>query len=187
MNLPNRLTLARVLMIPLFVLLFLEEGIFLHYAYALLVFAAAAVTDLLDGRIARKRNLITYFGKMMDPLADKMLVMSAMILFIGEGMAHPVVVIVILAREFLVTSIRLVAMGGGIAIPADGWGKAKTVMQMIWICLGLLILAVEDILPVLMPSYILTGYDVIVGIVVALTLISGCNYVWKNRQLFADI
>lgn len=187
MNLPNKLTLARALMIPVFVALFLAEGLPGHYALALLVFAAASFTDLLDGRIARGRGIVTYFGKMIDPLADKMLVMSAMVCFLAAEMAHPAVVIVILAREFLVTSIRLVAMGEGIAIGADAWGKAKTAAQMIWICCGLALLAVEDMFPVLLPYYVHTFYAALIVIVLALTVVSGFNYVWSNRGLFSDM
>lgn len=190
MNLPNKLTVLRVIMIPVFLGLFYLDSIvgffgashaLPHYLLALIIFAVASLTDMLDGQIARKRGLVTDFGKLMDPLADKLLVMSAMVALISVDMVHPVVVIIILAREFLVTSIRLVAASGGVVIAADGWGKAKTVFQMVWICYGLLLLSLPT-------QYQIANiiYYALVVIVVALTLISGFNYTWGNRKLFAD-
>jgi CDP-diacylglycerol--glycerol-3-phosphate 3-phosphatidyltransferase len=187
MNLPNKLTVARVVMIPVFAALFLLDSIPYNYAFALVVFAVAAYTDHLDGKIARERGLITNFGKMMDPLADKMLVMSAMILFIPVGMAHAVAVIVILIREFLVTAIRTIAAADGIALAADIWGKWKTVSQIVWVIAGLLLLFVKDSLGFVPPDGITILYNCIIGIVVALTLFSGFNYTWKNRTLFKDM
>lgn len=189
MNLPNKLTVLRVLMIPLFLFLFYQQDIPYNYLWALLVFALASYTDMLDGRIARKNGLVTDFGKLMDPLADKLLVMSAMVSFIAIEIAHPVIVIVILAREFLVTSIRMVAASSGKVIAADGWGKAKTVFQMVWICYGLLVRG----MPYIGDGYatllniMIAVYYLLMGIVVLLTVISGFNYVWKNRSIFADM
>lgn len=191
MNLPNRLTILRVLMIPLFLMFFYfgaAEGWTYAFRAAFLTFALASFTDWLDGAIARKYHLVTDFGKLMDPLADKLLVMAAMISFISVDMVHPVIVIVILSREFLVTSIRLVAASKGRVIAADGWGKAKTVLQMLWICYTLLLLC--------LPSYgfpleqlpdiwffIQTG---LIVAVTALTVLSGFLYTWRNRHLFAQ-
>ena len=134
MNLPNKLTVLRMLMIPLF-LICMEVPFEGRYLWALVLFALASFTDLLDGKIARARGLVTDFGKLMDPLADKLLVMAAMVSLITKGMVPAVFVIVILAREFLVTSVRLVAAGKGTVLAADIWGKIKTALQMVWICL----------------------------------------------------
>lgn len=188
MNLPNKLTVLRMGMIPVFLALFYLPGHIPHnYLWSLLVFALASLTDMLDGQIARRRGLITDFGKLMDPLADKLLVMSAMVSFISIRLVHPVVVIVILAREFLVTSIRLVAASGGKVIAADGWGKAKTVFQMVWICFGLLLCGVVDYLPHAVVPVTDMICRVLVAVVTALTVISGINYVWRNRALFANV
>ncbi len=183
MNLPNKLTMLRIFMIPLFLVFFLVD-IPHHYLWALLVFGLASLTDMADGMIARKQGLVTDFGVLMDPLADKLLVMAAMICFIPAGIVHAVVVIVILSREFLVTSIRLVAAGKGVVIAADKMGKLKTISQMIWICLGLLWLGLQGWGGAAALWY-LYRY-VFTGLVVTLTVISGINYTVNNRSLFAD-
>lgn len=188
MNLPNKLTVLRVLLIPVFLVCFFLAYYAVWswgYALSLLVFAGASVTDWVDGKIARARGLVTDFGKLMDPLADKLLVMSAMISFIAVGMVHPVVVIVILAREFLVTSIRMVAASGGRVIAADKWGKLKTVFQMTWICYGLFLLSLPGLGA--FETAAMWVYYILVAIVVVLTVVSGVNYAWKSRDLFADM
>ena len=189
MNLPNKLTVLRVLMIPAFVLLFLADTLPHNYLWAFVVFAAAALTDLLDGQIARSRGLVTDFGKLMDPLADKLLVMSAMLCFVPAGIVHVVPVIIILSREFLVTSIRLVAASGGQVIAADIWGKAKTVAQMVWICFALLIQWIAFSFRISGETFANLGMVnyVLVGVVTLLTVFSGFNYVWNNRGLFSDM
>lgn len=178
MNLPNKLTLLRIVLIPVFLLLFWLETVPGHYLWALIVFLAASFTDLLDGRIARSRGLVTDFGKLMDPLADKLLVMAAMVAMIGTGLVPELAVIVILAREFMVTSLRLIAAGKGAVLAADIWGKCKTVSQMVWLAFDLLALAL-GVSPVLR-----TVHYVLLGIVVLLTVLSGVNYMVKNRKVF---
>ena len=130
MNLPNKLTLLRVIMIPFFVLFLLLPQIPHHYLVAGLIFGAASYTDHLDGKLARKNGQITTFGKFMDPLADKVLVVSALICFVSLGLAPVWMVLLIVAREFIVTFIRLVAAESGMVLAANNWGKAKTVSQM---------------------------------------------------------
>jgi len=191
MNLPNKLTVLRVLMIPVFVALYFASGIPHNYLWALIVFAAAAITDMLDGQIARKYGLITDFGALMDPLADKLLVMSAMLCFIHGDLVHAAIVVVLLSREFMVTSIRTVAASKGTVISADRWGKLKTVLQMLWICLGLLLLWIVNWLGIPVDNYrlffdLLQIFDILTWIVLAVTALSGLNYLVKNRQLFAD-
>ena len=173
MNLPNKLTMLRIVLVPVFVGLFLGG----RYFAALLVFAAASITDTLDGQIARSRNLITNFGKLMDPLADKILVMSAMLCFVERGACPAWIVIVILAREFLVTSLRLIAAGEGTVIAADLFGKAKTVAQMLWIVCGLLAFSFG-------AAWLWTLARILMWLSMALALLSGANYCIKNRAVF---
>ncbi len=135
MNLPNKLTIARVIMIPFF-LVFLMTDFFEAARYvALAIFIMASLTDMLDGKIARKYNLVTNFGKFMDPLADKLLVCSAMIAFTGMGIMPAWIVIIIIAREFIISGFRLIAAEKNVVIAAGMSGKIKTTVQMIMCCL----------------------------------------------------
>lgn len=191
MNLPNRLTLLRIMLVPFFVFFLMAGDSGLFMLLALLVFAVASLTDLLDGKIARSRGLVTTFGKLMDPLADKILVMSAMICFVALGLAPAWAVIVILTREFLVTSLRLIAAGEGLVIAADKWGKVKTVTQMVWIIWVLLWLWLASSPLALPAGFDIFGRSVAAALMAAsvfFTLLSGFNYVWKNRALlFSDM
>ena len=139
MNLPNKLTMFRLILVPFFVVVLLNSSLPHHYLMALILFAVASYTDHLDGMLARKNNQITDFGKFMDPLADKVLVISALVCFVELHLANVWLVLLIIAREFMVTSIRLVAADKGQVIAANNWGKAKTVSQIIAI-LAVLIL-----------------------------------------------
>lgn len=152
--------------------------------WAVGVFAAASFTDFLDGYLARRDHLVTDFGKLMDPLADKLLVISALVCFIELGYAPALAVVVILARELTVTSIRLVAAGGGRVIAADRWGKYKTVSQMAWVMFTLVHRwAVEGGLAA--PDGALFAAEAaLMALTVGLTVLSGCNYVVKNRDIF---
>lgn len=187
MNLPNKLTLLRVALIPVFLVCMLSRGIPHRHLIAALIFAAASFTDYLDGHLARKHNLVTNFGKLMDPLADKLLVFSALCCFIPSGRASALAVFVILARELLVTSVRLIAVEQGVVIAADRLGKAKTVSQMVFVLYTLLAMWwVWEIQP---PSPVSYSMEFLIGdglllLVVILTLLSGFNYIWKNRALF---
>lgn len=174
MNLPNKLTILRVIMIPFFVF-FLLSGVGGSASkwIALVIFAAASITDTLDGYIARRDNLITDFGKFMDPLADKLLVCSAMICLIPVGKLDAAIVIVIIAREFIISGFRLVASDNGIVIAASYWGKFKTVSQM-----AMIIVLIADFGGV----FDLIG-TVLIWLAVALTVISLIDYVWKNREV----
>ena len=131
MNLPNKLTVLRVILIPFFLLFVLLFKIPHHMVFALIVFAAASITDWFDGKIARKHNLVTTFGKFLDPLADKLLVMTALICFTFERWIDPVAVVLILAREFMVTGLRLVVASEGVVVAAGIWGKLKTAFTMV--------------------------------------------------------
>ena len=145
MNLPNKLTLLRVLLIPFF-LLFMYIKVPCHYGIALVIFAAASITDALDGKIARARNLVTNFGKFLDPLADKVLVLAALTVFVELPCVKmgAIPLIIITAREFMVSGLRLLAANSGVVVAAGIWGKLKTAFTMVaiiailfWLCLCL--------------------------------------------------
>ena len=179
MNLPNSLTILRVIMIPLFVVAMLTDSYYSDFI-AGGIFIAACITDFLDGYIARKYNLITTFGKFMDPLADKLLVCAALICFlVQENSEMPAwVVIVIISREFIISGFRLVAAEKGVTIAASWWGKFKTLFQMVMSLL--LIFHFEH--PVFR-----TIDTVFIYTALALTVISLVDYIYKNRQVMKDI
>lgn len=178
MNLPNKLTVLRVVMIPFFVVFMLTDlaGAASKYI-ALALFCIASFTDFLDGYLARKDNLVTNFGKFMDPLADKLLVCSAFICLVEKGQLAAWIVLIIIAREFIISGFRLVASDNGIVIAASYWGKFKTVSHMAMVIL--LILNFQH--PIMR---FITG--VVVGMGLALTVISLVDYVWKNRQVLTQ-
>lgn len=176
MNLPNKLTLLRVLMIPFFVFFLLYDKLgYTGRIIALVLFCAASFTDYLDGHIARKYHLVTNFGKFMDPLADKLLVCSALICFVGKGELAAWIVIIIIAREFIISGFRLVASDNGVVIAANYWGKFKTVSQMIMIIL--LIANLGGIFTVL--------ENVFMWIALILTVVSLADYIWKNKKVLS--
>ncbi|MDD2954840.1 MAG: CDP-diacylglycerol--glycerol-3-phosphate 3-phosphatidyltransferase [Oscillospiraceae bacterium] len=185
MNTPNKLTVLRVCLVPVFVALLMIEAIPHHYLLALAVFTAASLTDLLDGYLARRDGLVTDFGKFMDPLADKILVTSAMICFIELGFAPAVLIAGIIAREFTVTSLRLIGAGKGAVIAADIWGKWKTVTQMVWIIAVLFFSWLGGL--VALPGAVGFFLDLLLWLVTALTVFSGVNYLWGNRALLRDV
>ena len=176
MNLPNKLTVLRVIMIPFFVLFMLTDFAGAASKYiALAIFCVASFTDFLDGYIARRDNLVTNFGKFMDPLADKLLVCSALICLIPQGKLETWIVLVIIAREFIISGFRLVASDNGIVIAASYWGKFKTVSHM-----SMIILLIVD-LPFL---WIVT--EIVKWIAVVLTIVSLVDYVVKNKQVLTQ-
>ena len=184
MNTPNKLTLLRIFLVPVFLLFFLCDAIPLHGLWALLVFAAASATDALDGHIARSRNLVTDFGKFLDPVADKVLVFAALIAFIQFGWASAVAVIIMIAREFLVSSLRMVAADNGTVIAAGKLGKLKTAVTMASIVVTLVLSAVMDtgLLQADFPIEVIS--QVLVWVSAVITVISGIEYLWKNRSQF---
>ena len=177
MNTPNKLTIARVIMIPFFVAFLMYDITGAADKWiALVIFVAASLTDTLDGYLARKYNLVTNFGKFMDPLADKLLVSSAMICLIQMDKLPAWIVIVIISREFIISGFRLVAADNGIVIAASYWGKFKTVSQMI-----LIILMIMDIQNPVFQTLI----TVFIVIAVALTIISLADYIVKNKKVLS--
>lgn len=176
MNLPNKLTILRVIMIPFFVLFMLTDlGGAAGKWIALALFIIASLTDLLDGHIARKYNLVTNFGKFMDPVADKLLVCAAMICLVEMGKIPAWIVIVIMSREFIINGFRLVASDNGRVIAASYWGKFKTTFQMVMICLMIADIAAISILT-----------QIVMWIALALTIISLVDYLYKNKDVMAE-
>ncbi len=181
MNLPNRLTIFRMIMIVPFVVLLLGgnagwfgENVLLPNIAALIIFIIASLTDLIDGKIARKYNLVTNFGKFMDPLADKLLVCSALIALVEMERIPSWVVIIIISREFIISGFRLVASDNGVVIAASYWGKFKTTFQMVMVCLML----------INVPGWI--GWldvltNIVMWIALILTVVSLIDYLVKNK------
>ncbi len=182
MNLPNKLTVVRAILIIPFVVLLLggNAGWFgpdslITDLIALAIFIIASLTDMLDGKIARKHNLVTNFGKFMDPLADKLLVCSALIALIELGRIPSWVVIIIIGREFIISGFRLIASDKGVVIAASYWGKIKTTVQMVMVCLMIANFSVLQILT-----------DISMWVALALTVISLVDYLVKNKDVMKD-
>ncbi len=197
LNLPNKLTLLRIILVPFFVVFLLLENIPHHYLIALIIFAVASITDMLDGKIARKYNMVTDFGKFADPLADKILVISAFACFIQLNIVNAVFIILVLFREFTVTSIRLVAVESGKVVAANIWGKAKTVSQMIAIIVVLLsgyILELFSMGVFSAPAETISSMQNIMNIVnqsllwmsAVLTVVSGVIYIKDNFEFIKN-
>ena len=176
MNTPNKLTVARMILVPFLVIFMLTGwGREANRWICLAIFVAASVTDWFDGHLARKYNLITNFGKFMDPLADKLLVCSALICLMDVGKLPSWAVIVIISREFIISGFRLVASDNGIVIAASWWGKSKTISQMVMI-----ILMIADF-----GGVFGTLETILLYVAVILTVVSMIDYIWKNRQVLS--
>lgn len=195
MNLPNKLTVLRIILVPFMVAAMLLDFQY-HYLVAGLIFGAASITDYFDGKIARERNLITDFGKFADPIADKILVISALVCFLARGLCDPIIILIVLFREFVVTSIRLSAASSGKVVAANMWGKVKTVSQIIAI-VGVFVL---QILLGIFEQYLLINFDyyklasiffvsgeVMMWISVLFTVISGVKYVLDNKDAISEM
>lgn len=194
MNLPNQLTVSRFVLTVGFLLAVFIEFPF-NETVALLLFAAAGITDWMDGAIARSRNMITNFGKLMDPLADKILVCSAFIAFVGHAEIHLAswIAVVIVARELAITGLRLLAASKNVVLAAEGWGKHKTIWQMVaiiavlvqvsytqWGAVGRTVFGFD----VLGRPWVFQFAALALWLTVALTFISGWLYLWRNRELY---
>ena len=187
MNLPNKLTMLRVILVPVFMVFAalcrygtqdFNAGLMLA---AGIVFAVASFTDFLDGYLARKNNLVTDFGKFMDPLADKCLTTAAFLYMLADGVCHPVVLAVILFREFAVAGVRMLAAETGTVIAANMWGKVKTVLQMLTVLFYYFVGALAGPTDVMAVSLIT---QILCWLCGAATLLSGGIYLWQNRKLF---
>ena len=178
MNLPNKLTTFRVILIPFFVFFMLAPNMTgINHYIAAAIFIVASLTDLLDGKIARKYNLVTNFGKFMDPLADKLLVCSAMICLIQTGQLAAWIVVIIIAREFIISGFRLIASDNGVVIAASYWGKFKTTFQMLMV--------IVLILNVQMPFFQILG-KILTYAALILTVVSLIDYIVKNKDVLRE-
>ena len=178
MNLPNKLTTFRVILIPFFVFFMLAPNMTgINHYIAAAIFIVASLTDLLDGKIARKYNLVTNFGKFMDPLADKLLVCSAMICLIQTGQLAAWIVVIIIAREFIISGFRLIASDNGVVIAASYWGKFKTTFQMLMV--------IVLILNVQMPFFQILG-KILTYAALILTVVSLSDYIVKNKDVLKE-
>lgn len=185
LNLPNKLTLIRMFLAPIYLALMLIEFP-CHYIVALAVFAVASLTDMLDGKIARKNNLITVFGKLLDPLADKMLTTAALLAFMREGWCSIWIVMIVLTREFAVAGVRLIATAQGIVIPANYWGKAKTVSQMVFTIVIMLIAELDATFDIFANAGWFTlarVSNIMLWITAVLTVVSGITYFVDSKKL----
>ncbi len=189
MNTPNKLTVLRIILVPFYVFFLLMQSIPHHYIIATILFAAAAYTDHLDGKIARKNNMITDFGKFADPLADKIMILAALACFTQIGLTNSIILILIISREFMVTSIRLVAANQGKVVAANNWGKAKTISQIVSVLLVMIMqyllelnsLGVIKFSNTEQIAYIFNiASDLLMWVAVAFTLISGVIYIVQN-------
>lgn len=194
MNLPNKLTMLRIILIPFMMFFYLAD--FIPYGIgkiiAIAIFIIASLTDLLDGKIARKRNLVTDLGKFLDPIADKLLTATAFLLIMADGTIPApwgvIVVAIIIAREYTVSALRQIAATKGIVLAADMWGKIKTVVQMIALPVSMLVAYLKVcgfasttvVLVLAIISYVLIGFATL------LTVMSGIHYLVKNRECFKD-
>ena len=178
MNLPNKLTTFRVILIPFFVFFMLAPNMTgINHYIAAAIFIVASITDLLDGKIARKYNLVTNFGKFMDPLADKLLVCSAMICLIQTGQLAAWIVVIIIAREFIISGFRLIASDNGVVIAASYWGKFKTTFQMLMV--------IVLILNIQMPFFQILGV-ILTYVALILTVVSLIDYIVKNKDVLKE-
>ncbi len=195
MNLPNKLTMLRLVLVPFYVFFLLMPSVPHHYLAALIIFAAASYTDHLDGKIARKRNMITDFGKFADPLADKIMIFAALACFIQLGLTSAVVLILTAAREFAVTSVRLVAADKGKVVAANVWGKLKTVSQMAAVLVILLLQYLLELNTLGILSFgdaAAVGWwfhlagEILLWISVVFALLSGIIYLKQNFEFIRN-
>ncbi len=179
MNLPNKLTILRIFLVPIFLIFLLYPflGQSISRFISVIIFIIAALTDALDGHIARKYNLITNFGKLMDPLADKLLVCSALIALVQLGRISSIVAIIIIGREFLITGFRLIALEENIVIAASNWGKLKTISQMVMIPFKILFFK-NNLLGII--------GNILVYLSVILAIISAVDYIVKNINVIKN-
>ncbi|WP_167956691.1 CDP-diacylglycerol--glycerol-3-phosphate 3-phosphatidyltransferase [Anaerosporobacter faecicola] len=177
MNLPNKLTIARICMIPLFVFFLLTDLVPYSNYVSVAIFIVACLTDALDGHIARKYNLISNFGKFMDPLADKLLVCSALVCFVQMHLVPAWIIIVIISREFIISGFRLIASDNGLVLAASWWGKFKTASQMI---MSILLIVNFD------GDFFNTLEQVFIYLALALTVISLIDYLIKNKNVLKE-
>lgn len=194
MNLPNKLTISRFVLTVAFLAVIFSETRF-HETIALVLFCAASLTDYFDGKIAREQKLITNFGALMDPLADKILVCSAFIAFVGIQKIEAWMVVIIVARELAITGLRLLAASRNVVLAAEGYGKHKTISQITAIIAILVLMSYREWgpiggaifgLPIFGKPWVVWFTPLAVWVAVVLTFTSGCLYLWRNRALYLN-
>lgn len=176
MNVPNRLTLFRVFLVFVLVIVYYIDTAY-SGVIAAIVFIVASLTDLLDGYIARKQGIVTKFGKLLDPIADKLLVGTAVILLCGDSLIHPIIASILIGREFIIGGYRLLAASEGVIIAADVWGKVKTTVQIVAVCFLLVSISFSEF-----SLFKLVG-DSLIYISVLLSVVSCINYIVKNKGI----
>lgn len=183
MNTPNKLTISRMILTPIFLAIFLVNFKF-HYAIALVLFIIASLTDLFDGKIARRNNIVTNFGKFADPLADKMLTTSAILGFVAIGYCNIWILFIILFREFAISAMRLVAASDGVVIPANMWGKVKTTIQMVASIVIMLMLTIAfDFGVSALETPLVIVANILLWLMAIATAISGIVYVIQGTKV----
>lgn len=196
MNLPNKLTILRIILVPFVIAATLINFPF-HYLVAGIFFGAASLTDMFDGKIARRDGLVTDFGKFLDPLADKIMVLSVLICFVSQGICSAVPVIIIIFREFAITSIRLVASSKGQVVASNMWGKVKTVSQIAAIVLIYLMFTIYYIVEISNPTAVIFADEsiyitlilvsnILMWITTVFAVVSGVKYMIDNKQFISD-
>lgn len=192
-NTPNKLTIARIIITPVYLAVILWDSLPHRFLIATLIFSIAAITDAIDGKLARKNNQITNFGKLLDPIADKVLTTSALLAFMTMGLCNIWIVMIVLTREFTIASIRMIAAANGVVIPANIWGKVKTVSQMTFTILIMLICETDYIIRDVIKSDILLKLpefinvasvsNLLLWITAILTVISGVIYIKDSKNV----
>lgn len=189
LNTPNKLTIARMIITPIYLAIILMESLPHRFIIAALVFSVAAITDAIDGKLARKNNQITNFGKLLDPIADKILTTSALLAFMVMGLCNVWIVMIVLTREFAISSIRMIAAANGVVIPANMWGKVKTTCQMTFTILIMLLGEVYqyvEIYPGINIPYWLTLANIsncLLWITAVFTVVSGVIYIKDSKNV----
>lgn len=189
LNTPNKLTIARMIISPIFLAVLMKENLPHRFLWALVIFSAASITDAIDGKMARKNNQVTNFGKLLDPIADKVLTTAALLAFMKLGLCNIWIVMIVLTREFAIASIRMIAASNGVVIPANIWGKLKTVSQMVFtiaiMMLGEVYGYAENLVPGVTVPYYLTLSNIsnaLLWITAVLTVISGIIYIKDSKN-----
>lgn len=180
MNTPNKITVCRMFITPLFMLAFLLDFKY-SYFVATAIFILGAVTDFIDGNMARKRNIVTNFGKLLDPIADKMLVTAALLSLMHDSLCNIWFVMLILSRDFAVNSVRMIASSQGVVIPANIWGKVKTVTQMVSVIAVMLLAGFDRVLALNWNVRLIS--NIIMAVVTAITVVSGIIYIVDSRKV----
>lgn len=191
LNTPNRLTIARIIITPIFLAVIMWETLPHRFLLATLIYSVAAITDAVDGKLARKNNQVTNFGKLLDPIADKVLTTSALLAFMAMGLCNIWIVMIVLTREFTIASIRMIAASNGVVIPANFWGKLKTVSQMTFTIVIMLLGECYQYLPKIFYPGVTCPYwltlpnisNFLLWITAVLTVISGIIYIKDSRNV----